>query len=272
MCQTCETSKKCNDCGLIKPVSSFPTAGKKADGSPKFHFICRDCKRIRDKKYDEDKRDKEKARQVVRKYYSKPENKEAQRQYQKVRYIESNASQDITIIKCAECGSTELIRRKSDRKECLRCQSRLRYRIDYERYKFKLYQRPSGTIDNCKRCGVEYSLTGGGNEMYCPLCREKNRRDRKRNDKRKRRNAKRISGVIETVIDIKVFERDKWRCKMCGCKVQKKDVNAGNAAELDHIIPIAKQGIETYSNVQTLCRNCNQSKRDKLVGQLVMML
>ncbi|MGB3514212.1 MAG: HNH endonuclease [Microcoleaceae cyanobacterium] len=52
-----------------------------------------------------------------------------------------------------------------------------------------------------------------------------------------------------------VFERDRYHCKSCG--------QTGNETELtiDHIIPLATGGTNDISNLQTLCRCCNQKKK-----------
>lgn len=48
-----------------------------------------------------------------------------------------------------------------------------------------------------------------------------------------------------------VFRRDDYRCKQCGCQ---EDLHA------DHVIPVAKGGLTTLNNLQTLCAACNLSK------------
>ena len=87
----------------------------------------------------------------------------------------------------------------------------------------------------------------------------------------KRKRELKISVVtVHTVIDKKVFERDKWKCKSCGVQVQKNDIYANDAAEVDHIVPLSKGGVHSYSNVQTLCRSCNGKKGSKYMGQMVL--
>lgn len=48
-----------------------------------------------------------------------------------------------------------------------------------------------------------------------------------------------------------VYDRDKNRCVKCGSR---------SNLEIDHIIPISKGGKTEFSNLQTLCKNCNQKK------------
>ncbi len=55
-----------------------------------------------------------------------------------------------------------------------------------------------------------------------------------------------------------VLERDRCQCQSCG--------QAGLEAnlEVDHIIPLALGGSNDLSNLQTLCRSCNQRKKHYL--------
>ncbi len=56
-----------------------------------------------------------------------------------------------------------------------------------------------------------------------------------------------------------VYHRDKGRCVIC-----KKDVtgliNIYNKSNYDHIVPLARFGINDVSNIQLLCDTCNQQK------------
>lgn len=57
-----------------------------------------------------------------------------------------------------------------------------------------------------------------------------------------------------------VMQRDGFKCCLCGR-------SAGNGVELevDHIVPVFKGGNTTYSNLQTLCRECNRGKGAKML-------
>ena len=55
-----------------------------------------------------------------------------------------------------------------------------------------------------------------------------------------------------------VFERDKYQCKCCG------KTNRETHLTIDHIIPLARGGQNDISNLQTLCRTCNQRKKHYL--------
>lgn len=55
-----------------------------------------------------------------------------------------------------------------------------------------------------------------------------------------------------------VFQRDHYQCQSCG-KTQQE-----TTLEIDHIIAIAAGGCNDISNLQTLCRTCNQQKKHHL--------
>ncbi|HAZ43270.1 MAG TPA: HNH endonuclease [Cyanobacteria bacterium UBA11369] len=52
-----------------------------------------------------------------------------------------------------------------------------------------------------------------------------------------------------------VFNRDNYQCKSCGKTQQETELT------VDHIIALARGGSNDISNLQTLCRSCNQQKK-----------
>ena len=56
-----------------------------------------------------------------------------------------------------------------------------------------------------------------------------------------------------------VLKRDGYRCVKCGASAaEDKSVRL----EVDHIVPVARDGRSTMENLQTLCWLCNQGKKD----------
>jgi len=55
-----------------------------------------------------------------------------------------------------------------------------------------------------------------------------------------------------------VFERDRYQCQSCGKN------HLETSLTIDHIIPLARGGQNDISNLQTLCRTCNQQKYSHL--------
>lgn len=68
--------------------------------------------------------------------------------------------------------------------------------------------------------------------------------------------------MVENVNPIKVFERDKWKCQICGVKTPRRlrGKYDDNAPELDHIMPLSLGGARSYMNTQCACRKCNSDK------------
>jgi hypothetical protein len=95
-----------------------------------------------------------------------------------------------------------------------------------------------------------------------------------RNDKdRTHRSRARRHGVAYEPINVfKVFDRDKWKCHICGVKTpkDKRGTIELNAPELDHIITFAEGGDHTYNNVACCCRKCNADKNSKSKGQIFL--
>ncbi len=58
-----------------------------------------------------------------------------------------------------------------------------------------------------------------------------------------------------------VFERDNYTCLYCNKK--------GGNLEVDHIIPLSKNGTNELENLVTSCRTCNRQKRDKTVKEFM---
>jgi|SRR5690625_2667628 len=141
---------------------------------------------------------------------------------------------------------------------------------------------PRNTVRPCSRCKtptigiMNYSRT-------CDDCKRRARREWKRNSPSRRKH-KRIYRAKRRAIErgaqadridpIKVFERDKWRCHLCGCRTPKRLRGSyePNAPELDHIIPLAAGGSHTWGNVACSCRECNIAKSDQPVGQMGLEL
>lgn len=73
--------------------------------------------------------------------------------------------------------------------------------------------------------------------------------------------------MAETVYRRRVFERDGWRCQLCGKKTDRNaTVPSPNAPVLDHIIPLACGGDHSYVNTQTAHFSCNSLKGSGVLG------
>jgi 5-methylcytosine-specific restriction endonuclease McrA len=125
----------------------------------------------------------------------------------------------------------------------------------------------------CQECGKQYTgeTTGGRASVYCsPECHGEAAKRHRRTAKAARRARKGKAGKVERIDPIKVFDRDNWRCGICGCKTHKGKRGSYHprAPELDHIVAIANGGRHSWDNVQCACRECNGRKGATDYGQL----
>ena len=112
----------------------------------------------------------------------------------------------------------------------------------------------------CQECGKAcITVYGDRSRKFCSS--KCVRRHHKRIGKAVRRA--RVKFLPYEYIDpLKIFERDKWHCKMCKVSTPKRHRGTlrNTAPELDHIIPLALGGSHTWINLQCLCRSCNHKK------------
>ena len=52
----------------------------------------------------------------------------------------------------------------------------------------------------------------------------------------------------------RILRRDLWECYWCGA----------DANTVDHLVPVAKGGLDVDENLVAACKKCNYSKQDKL--------
>jgi len=112
----------------------------------------------------------------------------------------------------------------------------------------------------CKACGEAYIFwTSKPQAPYCMACNTAHHR------RPANRRAKQRGVAYEVVVPERVFERDNWTCQLCGEPVSGV-VPEDSAPTIDHIVPLAKNGPHTYSNVQCAHFLCNCLKRDVLIS------
>ncbi len=62
----------------------------------------------------------------------------------------------------------------------------------------------------------------------------------------------------------KIKQRDNYTCQHCGNSTEKEP---NLLLEIDHIIPLSKNGQSTEDNLQTLCWKCNRTKGSKIINK-----
>jgi hypothetical protein len=118
----------------------------------------------------------------------------------------------------------------------------------------------------CQACGDPYVYyRRRAQSRYCADCNTDHHR--RPANRRARQNGARY----EVIDPQRVFERDGWKCQLCGRKT------AGifpdpRAPTLDHIVPLSKGGDHLYTNVQCACFECNSLKRDGSANDQLLLL
>ena len=126
----------------------------------------------------------------------------------------------------------------------------------------------------CVVCGSTFHKAYGQSASRA-WCSDTCRKDQIRQSKRASRclrKARQRGALSESINPIKVFERDNWRCHLCGRKTPKalRGTCDGRAPELDHLIPLGAGGSHTWANVACSCRACNGAKGARPIGQLLL--
>ena len=70
--------------------------------------------------------------------------------------------------------------------------------------------------------------------------------------------------LMTTTLREKIKRRDNYTCQCCGNSVMKEP---NLLLEIDHIIPLSKNGMTTEDNLQTLCWKCNRAKGSKIMQE-----
>lgn len=126
----------------------------------------------------------------------------------------------------------------------------------------------------CARCGCETIAKGllGSKARLCVECKLQAKREaiRRRNHNvgNNRKRCRKGGGYFNPhVRRTKVFEKDRYRCWICGVRCRRTwQGNHPREATLDHVKPLAKGGDHDWHNVRCACRRCNSLKSDSWGG------
>jgi 5-methylcytosine-specific restriction endonuclease McrA len=188
-----------------------------------------------------------------------------------VRSGKHRVSYSVYRINCADCGTKAQVRKGATR--CKSCSDNRQ----------SVYISIKGTTRQCGWCSTSFTVLSDEDfrsTKFCSkACSRKNMRSkpayREMQKQAKARRRARKSGAthIQSIKPIDVFERDRWRCGICGCKTHKakRGTYHPRAPELDHIVALANGGSHTWGNLQCSCRECNGRKGATDYGQLHMM-
>jgi len=80
------------------------------------------------------------------------------------------------------------------------------------------------------------------------------------------RNFRQTPGYVPALSNRALFRRDQHTCLYCGGQFFDKDLTR------DHVVPTSRGGMDTWSNVVTACKRCNNHKGNKLPEEQNMPL
>lgn len=111
-----------------------------------------------------------------------------------------------------------------------------------------------------------YVSSGGYSSMHCELTFDISTLDKfieYLSDTIKfRKSAAGQRALMTSLLREKIKNRDRYTCCYCNNSIEKEP---NLLLEIDHIVPLAKGGMTTEKNLQTLCWKCNRSKGSKIL-------
>jgi 5-methylcytosine-specific restriction endonuclease McrA len=119
---------------------------------------------------------------------------------------------------------------------------------------------------SCQRCGGVFVIVDQLESRYCSVrCQRSTGRDRRRAVKR--------NAYVADVWRVRIFERDHWKCQLCGKRVARtKAVPHPRAPVVDHVIPLAKGGTHEPANAQCAHFICNSVKGDRSANDQLRLI
>lgn len=172
-----------------------------------------------------------------------------------------------TYLRCRVCFGAFL-----GRGECCSSGCSMEIRRQYQLNRYNRLRRVRLPKQACSNCDRKYQPRNGNNTRFCSdVCARRARKARYGKDDRKR--ARYFGAAYEPINRLKVFQRDDWRCGLCGELVlQGEQAPHPRSPSIDHIVPLSRGGSHTYANVQTACWGCNTAKGNRSVGEQMLLV
>lgn len=108
----------------------------------------------------------------------------------------------------------------------------------------------------------------------CRRAWEKTQAGREWAGRRRRQRRARKAGVAAVpYVAREIFERDRWRCMLCGRKLNRRAKwPHPDSASIDHVIPLAQGGGDNPLNVQAAHLLCNSAKGHRGGGEQLRLV
>lgn len=164
---------------------------------------------------------------------------------------------------CERCGATF----GPLRRDQVYCSPRCRINAGQARRYHGAPLRQGVQFDRqCVECGSAFVALKDNAKWCSAICRI---RTRGRDESRRRTPG---SGA-SLYADREIFERDKWRCHLCGKKVDPKaDRRSPLGATIDHLVPLSEGGRDDAANVATAHLKCNRDKGVRAMNEQLRLI
>ena len=129
--------------------------------------------------------------------------------------------------------------------------------------------------NRCRDCGepayempvAPKGAQGPWGPRYCGGCKRKRRLDTRRAAGARRRGVVAVPYSREAI-----FERDGWRCHLCGGRVLRSlPVSHPEASSIDHLVPLSAGGPDAPENVRLAHLRCNSVRQAGGEVQLLLV-
>jgi len=157
--------------------------------------------------------------------------------------------------KCRTCKTP--IHKTNGSGKCRSC-----YIRKYGKARNRSIERKTKSYDNCFECNKKLEL------RYRKYC---SRRCSYRY-KKTRRRAMEAKVICFPVHRWEIYQRDNFRCYICGVKVVSGGRNNNwKQATLDHVVPLHRGGHHAEYNLRCCCRRCNSKKNKRLLTEHLLI-
>lgn len=184
---------------------------------------------------------------------------------------------EVLLTQCIVCSCTFVAKKPRAGRASTICSDGCRKKRNLQHVRARYV--PSSHSVKCIRCGQTFTSSKSYAQYCSGACKQSIKRQRRKARGWKRppqdaywalKRARKRTATVESVNPLEVFERDKWRCHLCGVKTDKKlrGKHEALSPELDHIIPLSEGGEHSYRNTACSCRSCNSRKGAKPKGQM----
>ncbi len=116
-------------------------------------------------------------------------------------------------------------------------------------------------------CGATFVVPGRNRRRTrCDACQNDHLTRKARSDGARHRARKR-GATVEVFTNHEVFERDGWRCGLCGQRIDRNLRHPHpKSVSIDHVVPLSKGGDHSLANTQASHLDCNMAKSNGVLA------